>query len=161
MQYWLRRKVALHLDYIYGPKTSDYWPLDELDYDISKKTGRLKRLYWKGRLLATIRENGSIALTILGAELLCRNTEFRKHYAIVVDKKSEGPVSEGKTVFAKHVILHGDMIKPKLDVPVLNAEGKVIAVGQALISSKMLGRFKRGVAVKVREGLKMVRCSKN
>jgi uncharacterized protein with predicted RNA binding PUA domain len=161
MSYWLRRKVALHLDYIYGPKTSDCWPLDELTYEISKKTGRLKRLYWKGRLLATIRENGSIALTILGAELLCRNAEFKKRYAVTVSKESEGPVSEGKSVFAKHVISCGDLIKPRLDVPILNAEGKVIAVGQALLSSKMLKQFKRGVAVKVREGLKMVRCSKN
>ncbi len=150
----MQRKIALHLDYVYGSGTSRFWPLEELTFDLSKRTGRIKYVYSKEGLLATIRENGSLALTILGATLLARSDGFKRGYCVTVSDEAVGPVSEGRSVFVKHIIKCGELIKPKLDVVVLDRKGEVIAVGQSVVSSRMIAELKKGVAVKVREGLK-------
>lgn len=150
----VKRKIAMHLDYLYGAGSSSYWPLDELQFEISKKTGRVKRVYWNGKLLSTIKENGSMALTLLGASLLVKCKRIRDEYGVTVSKEAAGPVSEGKSVFAKHVVCCGDRIRPKMDVPVFDPEGNLIAIGQSVLSARAMREMKRGVAVKVREGLK-------
>ncbi len=153
----MQRKIALHLDYIYGSGTAHFWPLEELTFDLSKRTGRIKYVYSKEGLLATIRENGSLALTVLGAALLARSEGFKKGYCVTVSDEAAGPVSEGRSVFVKHIVKYGELIKPKLDVAVLDRKERVIAVGQSVISSRMMAELKKGVAVKVREGLKTSR----
>ena len=150
----MQRKIALHLDYIYGSRTSHFWPLEELTFNLSKRTGRIKYVYSKEGLLATIRENGSLALTILGAMLLVKSEEFKRGYCVTVSDEAAGPVSEGRNVFVKHIIKYGELIKPKLDVGVLDRKERIIAVGQSVVSSRMMAELKKGVAVKVREGLK-------
>lgn len=151
---FVKRKIAVHLDYLYGAGTSSYWPLDELQYEISKKTGRIKRVYWNGRLLCTIKENGSMALTLLGASLLVKCKRVKDKYGVTVSEEAVEPVSEGKSVFAKHVIYCGDGVRPKMDVPIFDPKGNLIAVGQSVLSAKAIREMKRGVAIKVREGLK-------
>ena len=150
----MKRKIAAHLDYLYGPGTSSYWPLDELQFEISRKTGRIKRVYWNGRLLCTVKENGSLALTLLGAKLLARCERVKDEYGVTVSEEAAGPVSEGKSVFAKHVVRCGDGVRPKMDVLVFDPDGNLIAVGQSVLSARAMREMKRGVAVKVREGLK-------
>ena len=150
----MERKIVLHLDYLYGPDASSYWPIRELSFETSKRTGRIKRIYWKGKLLGTVRENGSIALSLLGARLLARCERIRNEYCVVVSKDAVEPVSQGKSVFAKHVLYSGDKIRPKMDVIVLDPDGNVIAVGQSTLSARAMKEMDRGVAIKVREGLK-------
>lgn len=144
----------MHLDYLYGVGTSCYWPLDELRFEISKRTGRIRRVYWNEKLLCTIRENGYIALTLVGASLLTRCERIREEYGVVVSEEAVEPVSEGKSVFAKHIVRCGSKIRPKIDVFVFDPRRNLIAVGQSVLSGRAMLEMKRGVAIKVREGLK-------
>lgn len=145
-------KFAMSLDYIFGRGVSRGLPLERLEFTYSRRTGRVKTVSLDGRLLATIRSDGSVALTVYGASLLIERPAFREN-CIVVVKGVDQFVAEGKSVFAKHVASCGERIRPSSDVAVLNTGGEVIAVGRAVLSAKMMRQFESGVAVKVRESI--------
>ncbi|MDQ4066171.1 MAG: hypothetical protein M3114_01130, partial [Thermoproteota archaeon] len=74
-------------------------------------------------------------------------------------------VSEGRSLFCKHVKWCGSNIKVGSDVAVIdgNSSGdgnddsssrRVVAVGIAMLSSRLLKQYRKGVAVKVRQGIK-------
>ncbi len=147
-----KEKFAMSLDYIFGRNVSKALQPEKLEFIYSKKTGRIRMVTHNKRRLATIRSDGSIALSIYGATLLNQQPEFQENCVVV----QEGPdqfVSQGKSLFAKHVVKCGDRIRPEADVAILNVKGEVIAVGKAILSAKMMRRFKVGAAVKVRESI--------
>jgi len=145
-----REKFAMSLDYIFGRGVGGILPLDRLEFSFSKRTGRLKSVSLEGRLIASIRPDGGIALTIYGAELLAKHPEFSENCVTVQDEVEEF-VAKGYSVFAKHVVKCGDRVRPAADVAILDSKGDVVAVGRAVLSAEMMRVFKKGVAVKVRE----------
>ena len=58
----------------------------------------------------------------------------------------------GHDVFAKHVDLVSDEIRSKDEVIVVDNDGKVLAVGWAVLPYHEMKSFKKGIAVKVRHG---------
>jgi uncharacterized protein with predicted RNA binding PUA domain len=62
-------------------------------------------------------------------------------------------VAEGKSVFAKHVVAADSEIRPEEEVTVLDEDGRLLAVGRAVLTGREMLAFKRGVAVKVRRGI--------
>jgi len=148
-----KQKIAVSIDAIFGSNISSFIPVDKFEYTFSKRTGRIKNVLLDNNLVATLRSDGGLALTIFGAKLLMQSPNFRENCVTVSNDVSEF-ISDGKSVFCKHVIKCGNNVKVGSDVAVLDEDGNVIAVGKAVLSAKMIREFKRGVAVKVREGLK-------
>ena len=99
-----------------------------------------------------MRINGSLAISIDFAQTLLQSKTFREN-CIEINKDAAPFVMEGRSVFCKHVILCGKNISIGADTPIL-FENRVIAVGKAILSSKMISEFNRGVAIKVRDSLK-------
>ncbi|MEM1641961.1 MAG: PUA domain-containing protein [Desulfurococcaceae archaeon] len=62
-------------------------------------------------------------------------------------------VKSGKTLFCKHVLAADPSIRPDDEVLVLDQQGELIAVGRAARSGWEMVYYKRGVAVKIREGV--------
>lgn len=119
----------------------------------SKKTGRVKYIYHEGRLLATLRpKDGLLALTLHGAEriLSARGARLK----VKVSKEAAKHAAEGKNVFAKHVVEADQGVRPQDDVMVLDEKGALVAVGRAVLSGEEMKAFGRGVAIKVRKGVK-------
>lgn len=141
------------IDYLFGKGISQIIPADKLNFTFSKKTGKVRSVLLNDKLIATFRPDGSIALTIHGAELLVKHPKFADNCITIKDEVKDF-IAMGKSVFVKHVINCGDRIKPKSETVILDENGKVIAVGKALLSAKMMKHFKSGVAVKVRKGIK-------
>lgn len=144
-----RKLVEALLDYIFGVGVAKALEGREVSVEYSRKTGRMKHIYVDGRILATLRPDGGLALTLYGAETLLRSRAFRKN-CVTVSEEAEESVRLGKSVFAKHVIEAGDRIRPACEVAVLNRDGELLAVGKAILSAKMMKSFGCGVAVKVR-----------
>ncbi|GBC75334.1 hypothetical protein HRbin06_00652 [archaeon HR06] len=147
-----KEKFAITLDYLFGKGSSNPFPLDRLEFEFSKRTGRVKRVLLDGKLLATFREDGSLALTLEGAKWLSKSENFLKN-CVIVKKDVEDEIKKGKSVFAKHLTYVGERIRVNSEVIILNERREIIAVGRAKLSHNMMKYFKRGVAVKVREGL--------
>jgi predicted RNA-binding protein (TIGR00451 family) len=119
----------------------------------SKATGRIRHIYLKNRLLATLRPtDGFLGLTVFGGERLKR--AFKPPRFRVIVRSDIGKfIKEGKSVFAKHVEFADPEIRPMDEVVVVDEKDKVLAVGRALLSGEELLAFERGVAVKVRHGI--------
>jgi len=150
-----KSKIMMSLDYIFGKGVSKKVDFVNIAFVHSRKTGRLKQLEDKnsGKILFTFRPNGTIAPTPLGASLLLStklNPRFRSTVT-VMDGVSE-VVSSGKTVFCKHVVSCDDSLRAGEDVLVLNEAKKLLAVGRMVLSGSAVKQFKRGQAIKVREG---------
>jgi uncharacterized protein with predicted RNA binding PUA domain len=144
-------KLQQSLDALFGPGSSKYLPKD-IDVILSRKTGRIRTVSHKGKLLCTLRINGSLAISIDFAQILLQSKTFREN-CIEINKDAAPFVMEGRSVFSKHVVWCGKNVRVAADTPIL-FENNVIAVGKAILSSEMISDFNRGVAIKVRDSLK-------
>jgi len=147
---WEYLKVMAILDYTYGIDGKSGWEPDSLTYEVTRG-GRIRRIRQGDLLYATVRSDGSLALTLEGIKPLTLAGRFKDMYGVFVDKASEEEVKRGNSAFAGHIVRAGADIRPRMDVPIMSKGGKLIAVGRAVISGHSMMAFKRGVAVKVRD----------
>lgn len=145
-----KEKFVMSLNYIFGKDICSAVDLDNLKFSFSKRTGRLKNVEYNNILFATLRSDGSIALTVYGASILVKNPLFLEN-CVVIENGPDIFVSVGKSVFAKHVVMCGNRVRPSSDVAILDKHNNVIAVGKSFLSAKMMKALERGVAVKIRE----------
>lgn len=125
---------------------------NDVELRFSKRTGRIRHIYHNNKLLATLKPtNGLFSLTIHGAKRL-HNTQTQVQ-KIVVQSEIEAIARKGKNVFAKHVIHADERIRAGDEVLVTNQEDILLAVGKATLSGSEILAFKRGIAVKVRQGV--------
>ena len=143
-------KLQQSLDALFGTGSSKYLPKD-IDIILSRKTGRIRTVSHKGKLLCTLRINGSLAISIDFAQTLLQSKIFREN-CIEINKDAAPFVMEGRSVFCKHVVWCGKNVRIGADTPVI-FENKVIAVGKAILSFEMISDFNQGVAIKVRDSL--------
>jgi predicted RNA-binding protein (TIGR00451 family) len=155
----LKSKLSMSLDYVFGRAASKPINFDELEFELSPRTGRLRYVRDKSTssILFTFRSNGSIAPTIKGANLMLGGKvrkEFKRRplWTITVIDGVSAVVSSGKTVFCRHVVHCDNSLRANEDVLILNEKGELLAVGRSVLSGVAIKQFKRGVAVKVREG---------
>ena len=144
-------KLQQSLDALFGSGSSKYLPKD-IDVILSRKPGRIRTVSHKGKLLCTLRINGSLAISIDFAQSLLQSKIFREN-CIEISSDAAPFVMQGRSVFCKHVVWCGKNVRVGADTPIL-FENQIIAVGKAILSSEMISDFKRGVAVKVRDSLK-------
>jgi len=143
-------KLQHSLDALFGSGVSKYLP-KEIDVILSRKTGRIRTVSHRGKLLCTLRIDGSLAISIDFAQTLLQNKTFREN-CVEVNKDAAPFVMEGRSVFCKHIVWCGKNVRIAADTPVL-FENQVIAVGRSILSSEMMSDFNRGVAIKVRDSL--------
>ena len=145
------QKLENSLDALFGNGVSKYLPKD-IEITFSRKTGRIRTVSQKGKLLCTLRIDGGLAISTHFAHLLLKSKSFKEN-CIHINQDAAPFVMEGRSVFCKHVIKCGKNVQISGDTPVL-FKNKVIAVGRAVLSCEMISDFNRGVAVKVRDSLK-------
>ena len=140
-------KLRHTVDALFGTGVSKFLPKN-FEIKLSKKTGRIRSVFDKEKLLLTSRSDGGLAITIHCAKLFLKSKKFQEN-CLHIDKESNEFVKDGKSVFCGHVTSCGKNIKIGSDVPVLY-KTQVIAVGKSILSSKMIMSQNRGVAVKIR-----------
>lgn len=119
------------------------------------KTGRIRRIYSDDILLATVRaSDGFFTLTKEGAERIHR-LEYPKNRVIIEDREVGNFIKEGRSVFAKFVVDCDPEIRPYQEVIVVDKEDNLLATGKAILNADEMLAFDRGIAVKVRRGIKI------
>jgi len=147
-------KIRSVADYQFGKGVGVGLFPEEVEIVCSKRTGRIRHVYLDGKLLATLRPlDGLFSLTIAGAKRMMDKVKPLKQWVIASDEAAPF-VAEGKNLFAKHVVDADEDIKPQEEVLVIDRKGGICAVGKALLTGREMKSFKRGVAVKVRRGVK-------
>jgi len=120
---------------------------------LSRTTGRIRHIYLKNRLLATLRpRDGMLSLTVDGAKRLTRIHNLA-HLCIKVSDDAAPFITKGKSAFARHVIDANTEIRPQEEVVVCSRDGKLLAVGKAVLTGNEMMMFKKGLAVRVRRGV--------
>ncbi len=144
-------KLQYSLDALFGNGVSKNLPKN-IEMTFSRKTGRIRTVSHKGKLLCTLRIDGGLAISPYFAQILLKSKTFREN-CVEINKDAAPFVKEGKSVFCKHVVWCGKKVRISADTPIL-FKNKVIAVGKVVLSCEMILDFDRGVAVKVRDSLK-------
>jgi len=144
-------KLRHNIDALFGQGVSKHLPKN-IEISFSKKTGRIREVYHNQKLLCTLRIDGGLAITPFFAQILMKSKKFKEN-CLEVDQESKPFVEDSRSVFCGHIVWCGKSIRIQSEVPILY-KNKVIAVGKAILSSKMMKTQTRGVAVKVRDSLK-------
>jgi len=97
-----RRRLSLMVDYLFGRGVSRALPRTGFRLYYSRRSGRVKSVFHDGRLFATVKPNGAMALSMAGATILSRSPRFRENCVQVSDDVVEF-VKGGKSVFCKFV----------------------------------------------------------
>lgn len=147
-----RLQLEASFEYFYGKGVAKHLPWTRMAYLRSRRSQRMKKVLLGDRLLATIREDGSIAYTLGCARYLMKSAAFKESCIFVNDDAAQFVVN-GRSLFSKHVLKVGANVKPGLEVCLLDKEGKLLAVGKAILPRGYMGRMKSGAAVRVREGV--------
>ncbi len=123
-----------------------------VEIQLSPRTGRIRYINLDSERLATLRPtDGLLSLSIKAAEFMAKNMPDARCFVTVQNDVSKY-IAAGGDVFAVHVVKADADIGAKDEVVALDEEGKVLAVGRAVLSSREMLAFKTGVAVKVRHG---------
>jgi len=147
------QKIRSIADYQLGKDAGKALFSDSVHVVFSRRTGKIRYIYLKNELLATLRPtDGMFSLTVTGAKRLLIGLKSRRLW-VKVQKDAEPFIAKGKSVFAKHVVDADNNIRPQEEVVVISKNNQVLAVGKAVLTGKEMRAFKRGVAVKVRRGV--------
>lgn len=140
------------VDYLFGRGVSKALPKSGFRLFYSRRSGRVKLIHLDGKIFATVKPTGGMALSIQAATILSRSPRFKEN-CVQVSDDARAFVKGGKSVFCKFVARAGRGIHPKSEVAVVDGRGRVLGVGMAVLNGKVMTQFKHGVAVKVRAGL--------
>ena len=147
-----KEKIAYQIDALFGKGVSSVLPND-ISFTYSRKTGRIKSFGVSDELVGTLRSDGGIALTIVGASIFMDSIDFKQNCIIPIHDALPF-VSEGRSLFCKHVQWFGSNINIGSEVVVIDKNDYVLAVGKSVVSQSQLRGRNGDVAVKVREGIK-------
>jgi uncharacterized protein with predicted RNA binding PUA domain len=145
-------KISYHIDALFGKGVSNVLP-KELSFIYSRKTGRIKSFGIKDQFVGTLRSDGGIALTIFGASILLNSSNFKQN-CVIPNHDALPFVSEGRSLFCKHVEWFGSNINIGSEVVVIDKNDDLVAVGKSVVSQSQLHGRIGDVAVRVREGIK-------
>ena len=119
----------------------------------SRKTGRIRHIYFRDKLIATLRpKDGLLALTLDGANIILSRLKDAPN-VVAVDLSVAEAIRVGGDVFAKHIVRADQNLRPGEEVIVTGADGTLLGVGSAVLAGREMAAFKRGVAVNLRRGI--------
>ena len=146
------RRIRAIAEYQFGPGSGAALFPEEVRMIHSRNTGRIRHIHLGDTLIATFRPNdGVFTLTIAAAQRLLAEVPDLS-YTVTVTEDAAPFISQGKNVFAKHVLRSGEKIRPGDEVIIIAEKSGVIGVGKALLIGDEMKAFKIGVAVKTRRG---------
>ncbi|MEM2237487.1 MAG: PUA domain-containing protein [Candidatus Caldarchaeum sp.] len=135
--------------FLFDVDGEDFFP-DSCVVEVSPSTGKIRRIWLDGVVLATVRpSDGMISLTLEGGLRLAKLAKGLKH-RVVVDEGGETRLKNGFDVSPANIIAVDESIIPGQDVLVVNAGGALLAVGKAVLSGVEMKELRRGTAVKIR-----------
>ena len=147
------RMVRMIADYQFGKGAGKVLFPDTCRFLLST-TGKIRQIVDRGVRIATMKaDSGWFTLSIEGAKRLHAFFPYPKLRVVVDDAVSEF-IAAGRSVFAKHVVDVDRSIRANDEILVVNTKDELLATGRALLSAFEMLEMQRGVAVKVRQGVK-------
>ncbi|OPY30858.1 MAG: tRNA-guanine(15) transglycosylase [Methanomassiliicoccales archaeon PtaU1.Bin124] len=120
----------------------------------SKNTDKIRNVLVDGEHVVSMRaEDGFFTLRPPGAIRLLNAIPAPRLRAVVLDDSV--PFNrEGKNVMSTFVVEADAELRPQDEVIVVDKNDSPVAIGRMVLTGDEIGRFKKGLAIKVREGIK-------
>ena len=148
------RKIRSIADYQFGKGVGTKLFPNNIQIQLSPRTGRIRYINLNNERLATLRPtDGLFSLSLRAAKIVIENIPEAK-YTVTVQKAVSKYIAAGGDVFAVHVVKVDNDVGAKDEVIAIDEDRNLLAVGRAVLSSSEMLAFKTGVAVKVRHGSK-------
>jgi predicted RNA-binding protein (TIGR00451 family) len=145
--------LAYHFSH-YAANILEYINVSNIEICLSKTTSRLRAFLYNKKLFAFVRASDSYLIPHAPlAVLLHKVLPFPKMRVVVVNEIVDD-LLEGHTVFARHVILADETIKPFEEVLIVNEDDKLIGLGRAILDYETMITSTYGVAVQIREKIR-------
>ncbi|MCL2288698.1 MAG: pseudouridine synthase [Candidatus Bathyarchaeota archaeon] len=146
-------KIRSIADYQFGKNVGEKLFPENVTFELSKRTGRIRFINLNGERLATLRpKDGLFSLSIKAAKHIVENIPEVKGLITLKNDVSQY-IAAGGDVFAVHVVQIDDEIRAKEEVIIIDENRQLLAVGRTTLSAPEIRAFKTGVAVKVRHGI--------
>jgi 7-cyano-7-deazaguanine tRNA-ribosyltransferase len=121
----------------------------------SKRTGKIRNVISDGKHVLSMRaSDGIFSLKEEGARRLHKGFKS-PNLRVVVEDDSVEFNRDGKNVFAKFVVECDDELRPMDEALVVNKNDELVAYGRALMNREEMLAFNIGIAVKIRDGIKI------
>jgi len=78
------KDIMFVIDYIFGKGLHNLLSIDKFRPIFSKRTGKIKQLFYDGTLFGTFRPNGTIALTSDAYKILSKSRMFKKKIQLLL-----------------------------------------------------------------------------
>ena len=137
---------------------------------VMSRTGRIRNVINSNgvHIVSPRLAEGGLSLTIEGAKLLhsLRKYPIPTNFGtkkksecdgnglawVVVDSDAEPFVKQGRNVMHGFVLACDEWTRPDETVLIVNQSGELLAIGRSQSTPEELSAFKKGIAIKVREG---------
>ncbi len=119
----------------------------------SKRTGRIGWIYDGAIPMASLRARDFVIIPRIELAEALHKLLPNSNMRVVIDNAAEPYVREGKSVFAKFVLSAWDGIRSGDEVLVVSEAGDLVGTGTAILAPLEMLHFKKGIAVKTREGI--------
>jgi 7-cyano-7-deazaguanine tRNA-ribosyltransferase len=147
-------RVRAVMDYQFGPGASEAIIDGEASFLKSRTTGKIRNVFVDGEHVLSMRaSDGLFTLRPPGAERLMRAFPHPR-MRVVVEDDAVPFNREGKNAFCKFIIDCDPGIVPMDEVMVVDKTDNLVAIGRAILVKEEMIAFEKGIAVKVREGIK-------
>jgi 7-cyano-7-deazaguanine tRNA-ribosyltransferase len=147
-------RVKAVADYQFGKGAGALLLDGKVDLVKSKNTDKIRNVLVDGEHVLSMRApDGFFSLRPPGARRLMKGFPSPK-LRVIVDEDSEPFNREGKNVFCQFVKDCDPEVVPMDEVIVVNEKDDMLAVGRALMIREEMLAFRKGLAVRVREGVK-------
>ncbi|QLH75400.1 MAG: tRNA guanosine(15) transglycosylase TgtA [Methanomassiliicoccales archaeon] len=147
-------RIRAVADYQFGKGAADALFSGKVELVKSKNTDKIRNVIVDGDHVASMRaEDGFFTLRPPGARRLLKAFPSPRLRAVVV--KDSVPFNrDGKNVMCGFIVCCDDMLRPGDEVIIVDDEDDLVAIGKLILTSDEAMRFKKGLAIRVREGVK-------
>ena len=147
-------RTRVVIDYQFGSGASEAIIDGEASFLKSRTTGKIRNVFVDGEHALSMRaSDGLFTLRPPGAKRLMKAFPHPR-MRVVVEDDAVPFNREGKNVFCKFVIDCDPGIVPMDEVMVVDQSDNLVAIGRAILVREEMIAFEKGIAVKVREGIK-------
>jgi 7-cyano-7-deazaguanine tRNA-ribosyltransferase len=148
-------RVKAVSDYQFGKGAGALLMDGKVELVKSKNTDKIRNVLVDGEHVLSMRApDGLFSLRPPGARRLMRGFASPK-LRVIVEADSEPFNREGKNVFCHFVKDCDPEVVPMDEVIVVNEKDEMLAIGRAIMVREEMLSFKKGLAVRVREGVKV------
>lgn len=144
---WMKRKLSALLAYQWGLKSSLFLEAENIDFKISRSTGKIRYIQRGEDIIFTLVPTTGLLTPTYKGGLFLMEMGIGEQYLVVVNDDAAEFVAKGKSTLAKFVLRASPILLAGEEVLIVDKDNDLLGTGRALLTGPEMLAFNRGVAV--------------